>query len=113
MAWTTPVLTAGASERVQALFACRRLLLGRVFARQSGQRQIGHDARARPPAGIDDGLVGAAEHPLHGFEIDPLPRYVGRLLVLLVDLAEARGLPLGFSDGLFAIGFGVLGDLGG
>ena len=91
----------------------RLLLLTRTFARQALQRQIGHDTWARLAAGIDDGLVGAAEHPLHGFEIDPLPRHVGRLLVLLVDLAEARGLALGFGDGLFAIGFSVLGDLGG
>src|SRR5262249_24209410 len=74
---------------------------------------VRHAPRPRPPAGIDDGLVGAAEHALHGFEINPLPRHVGRLLVLVVDLAEARGLALGFGDGLFAIGFGVLEDLGG
>ena len=97
-----------------SLVACRRLLLlGRAFARQAGQRQIGHDARARMPAGVDDGLVGPAEHPLHGFEIDSLPRHVRRLLVLFVDLAEARGLALGFGDGLFAIGLGILNDLGG
>src|SRR6516162_4966158 len=97
-----------------SLVAPRRLLLlGRAFARQSGQRQIGHDAGARLAAGIDDDLVGAAEHPLHGFEIDPLPRHVGSFLVLLIDLAEARGLALGLGDGLFAIGFGVLEDLGG
>src|SRR6516225_7369791 len=87
-----------------SLVAPRRLLLlTRTFARQALQRQIGHDALAWLAAGIDDGLVGAAEHPLHGFEIDPLPRHVGRLLVLLVDLAEARGLALGLGDGLFAI----------
>src|SRR5262249_38674371 len=92
-----------------SLVASRRLLLlGRTFARQTGQRQIGYDARARLAAGIDDGLVGAAEHALHGLEIDPLPRHVGRLLVLLLDFAEAR-----FGGGLFAIGFGVLDDLGG
>src|SRR6516165_8418795 len=93
--------------------ASRRLLLGRAFARQTGQRQIGHDARARPPAGIDDRLVGATEHALHGLEIDPLPRHVGSFLVLLVDLREARSLALGFGDGLLTIGFGVLEDLGG
>jgi hypothetical protein len=65
------------------------------------------------PAGIDNGLVGAAEHALHGFEIDPLPCHVGRLIVLLIDLAEPRRLALGFGDGLFAIGFGVLENLGG
>src|SRR5215469_1274475 len=87
-----------------SLVASRRLLLlGRAFARQTGQRQIRHDARARLAAGIDDGLVGAAEHPLHGFEIDPLPRHVGGLLVLFVDLRKARRLALGFGDGLFAI----------
>src|SRR5215467_405835 len=68
-----------------SLVASRRLLLGRTFAWQTGQRQIGHDARARP-AGIDDRLVGATEHALHGLEIDPLPRHVGSFLVLLVDL---------------------------
>src|SRR5262249_379305 len=97
-----------------SLVASRRLLLlGRAFAWQTGQRQIRHDARARPAAGIDDRLVGAAEHAFHGFEIDPLPRHVRSFLVLLVDLAEARGLALGFGDGLFAIGLGVLDDLGG
>ena len=34
-------------------------------------------------------------------EIDPLPSHLGRLLVLLIDLAEARRLALGFGDGLF------------
>src|SRR6516165_10062088 len=97
-----------------SLVAPRRLLLlGRTFAWQTGQWQIGYDARARLAAGIDDRLVGATEHPLHGLEIDPLPRHVGRLLILLIDLAEARGLALGFGDGLFAIGLGVLEDLGG
>src|SRR6516164_10201903 len=97
-----------------SLVARRRLLLlGRAFARQSGQRQIGHDARARPAAGIDDRLIGAPEHALHGFEVNALARHVGRFLVLLVDLREARGLTLGFGDGLLAVGFGVLDDLGG
>src|SRR5215469_10366922 len=96
-----------------SLVASRRLLLlGRAFARQSLQRQIGHDARARLAAGIDDGLVGAAEHPLHGFEIDPLPRHVRRLLVLLVNLRETRGVALGVGDGLLTIGLGVLENLG-
>src|SRR5262249_61272698 len=89
------------------------LLLCRAFAWQTGQRQIRHDARARPAAGIDDRLVGAPEHALHGFQIDPLPRHVGCFLVLLIDLREARGLALGFGDSLFAIGLGVLNDLGG
>src|SRR5215471_3155686 len=97
-----------------SLVASRRLLLlGRAFARQTGQRQIRHDARARLAAGIDDSLVGAAEHALHGFKVDPLPRHVRGLLVLLVDLAEARRLTLGFGDDLFTIGFGVLENLSG
>ena len=87
--------------------------MGRALRRQSGQWQIGHDTWALLAAGIDNGLIGAAEHPLHGFEIDPLPRHVGSFLVLLVNLREARSLALGFGDGLFTIGFGVLEDLGG
>src|SRR5215472_10862424 len=72
----------------------------------------GHDTWALL-AGIDNGLIGGAEHPLHGFEIDPLPRHVGSFLVLLVNLREARSLALGFGDGLFTISFGVLEHLGG
>ncbi len=64
-------------------------------------------------AGIDDDLVGAAENPLHGLEIHALARDVRRLLVLLVDLVEARRLALGFRHGLLTIGLGILGDLGG
>ena len=37
---------------------------------------------------------------------------VGRLLVFVIDLEEARGLALGLGDGLLAIGFGSLDDLG-
>src|SRR5262249_57617011 len=92
-----------------SLFASRLRLFARSW--RAGQRQVRHHA-ARLPAGIDDGLVGAAEHALHGFEIDALARYVGRLLVLLVDLAEARGLALGFGDRLLAVSLRVLGDLG-
>jgi hypothetical protein len=51
--------------------------------------------------------------PPAGFEIDPLPRDVGCFFVLLVDLREARSLAVGFGDRLFAIGFGILSDLGG
>ena len=40
-------------------------------------------------AGIHDDLVGAAEQPLHGFEIEALARHVRRLLVFIIDLAEA------------------------
>src|SRR6516164_6627930 len=60
------------AEDSASLVASRRLLLGRAFARQTGQRQIGHDARARPPADIDNRLVGATEHALHGFEVNAL-----------------------------------------
>ena len=63
-------------------------------------------------AGIDDGLVGAGEDAFHGFQIHALAGDVGRLLVLVVDLQEARGLALGVGDGLLAIGLGVLDDLG-
>src|SRR6516164_7222025 len=51
------------AEDSASLVASRRLLLlGRAFAWQTGQRQIRHDARARPAAGIDDRLIGAAKH---------------------------------------------------
>ncbi len=75
------------------------------------ERQIGNDAAGS--AGIDDDLVGAAEQPFHGFEIHALAGDLGRLLVFVVDLEEARGLALGLGHGLLAIGFGGLGDLGG
>ena len=86
---------------------------GAARPREIAERQIGHDAGAALRPGIDDGLVGAAEHALHGFQIHALAGHVGRLLVLLIDLGEARGLALGLGDGLLAIGFGVLDDLGG
>src|SRR6516225_3379938 len=57
-----------AEDSASLVASRRRLLLGRAFARQTGQRQIGHDARARLPASIDDRLIRAAEHALHGFE---------------------------------------------
>ena len=57
-----------------SLVASRRLLLlGRAFARQTGQWHIRHDARARLAAGVDDGLVGATEHALRGVrDVDTL-----------------------------------------
>ena len=85
----------------------------RSRSRQFGERQIGNDARTGLRAGIDDRLVAAAENAFHGLQIHALTGHVGRFLVLFVDLQEARGLALGFGDGLLAIGFGVLGDLGG
>src|SRR5437763_3835231 len=96
-----------------SLIASRLRLLRGPLARRAVKLQVGHDAGAGPGAGINDGLVGAAEHVLHGFEINPLPRHVRRLLVLFVNLREPRRLTLGFGDGLFAIGFGILGDFGG
>jgi hypothetical protein len=68
-AWRTHKCRALSVRQDSAsLVASRRLLLlGRALARQTGQRQIGHDAGTRPAAGIDDRLVGATEHPLCRF----------------------------------------------
>ena len=48
------------------------------------EQQEWHDTLAA--LAVDDDLVGAAEHALHRFQIHPLARHFGRLLVLLVDL---------------------------
>src|ERR1043166_2274552 len=76
------------------------------------ERQVGDDARPAR-AGIEDDLVGAAEHTLHGLEIEPLARDFRGLFVLVVDLEEARRLTGRLGDGLLAIGLGGLGDLRG
>ena len=72
------------------------------------ERQVGHDALAG--LAVEDDLVGAAEHPLHGLEIHALARDVGRLLVFLVDLEEARRLAGGLGDRLLLVAFGALQD---
>src|ERR1043166_3596399 len=75
-------------------------------------RQVGGSA-GPAGAGIEDDLVGAAEHTLHGLEIEPLARDFRGLFVLVVDLEEARRLTGRLGDGLLAIGLGGLGDLRG
>jgi hypothetical protein len=73
------------------------------------ERQIGNGPGAR----IHDDLVGAPEQPLHGLQIHALARDVGRLLVFVVDLQEARRRALGLGHRLLTIGFRVLHDLRG
>src|SRR5262245_44661021 len=60
--------------------------------------QIRHDTLTS--LAVQNGLLGAAEHALHGLEVEPLARHLGRLLVLFVDLEEARRLAGGLSDRL-------------
>ena len=99
------------------LIACLRLLLAgrrrRTARRQFAERQIRHDALCRTVAAVIDQLLGTAENPLHRLEINSLPRHVGRLLVFVVDLLEARALALGLGDRLFLVTFGDLQDLRG
>ena len=97
--------------RCRSMKASRRCRRSRP--RQLGERQIGYDARSGLRAGIDDRFIAAAEHAFHGLQIHALAGHVRRLLVLIVNLEEARGLAGGFGDGLLAIGFGVLGYFGG
>ena len=89
-----------------------RLLAGRgaPLGRQFAERQIRHDALARLAAVIDE-LFRAAEHALHRLQINPFTRHVGRLLVFLVNLQEARALALGLGDRLLPVAFGGLHDL--
>ncbi len=49
---------------------------------------------------------------LHGLDVDPLARDAGRVLVLRVDLVEARGLALGLLHGLRLVALGFLDDGG-
>ena len=80
----------------------------------SFKRQIRHDALpGRRAAAVIDQLLGAAEHALHRLQIDALPGDVGRLLVFVVDLEEARALALGLGDRLLLVAFGDLQDLRG
>ena len=50
---------------------------------------------------------------LHRIEINALAGHVRRLLVLGVDLQEARGLAFGVGDDLGTIGLRILKDRGG
>ena len=92
----------GGRERSQHQLAPSLRLLQLV------ERQEGHDAL--PGLAVDDDLVGAAQHALHGLEIHALARHVGRLLVFLVDLEEARRLAGGLGDGLLLVALGGLQD---
>src|SRR6202011_4633655 len=85
------------------LLALRRR--SRPVRRQLAQRQIRHDTLRRA---VIDELLGTAENPLHRFQIDALPRHVGRLLVFVVDFQEPRALALGFGDRLLLVAFGDL-----
>ena len=109
-------MTATAPPVKLILMAWLPSAAGSAFAARAvaefGQRQIRHDAGSLG-AGIDDGLVGAGKNVLHRIEIHALAGHVGRLLVLLVDLQEARGLALGVGHDLGAIGLGILSDLRG
>ena len=64
-------------------------------------------------AAVIDQLLGTAEDPLHRLQINSLPRHVGRLLVFVIDLLEARALALGLGDRLLLVAFGDLQDLRG
>src|SRR3954471_23126947 len=80
----------------------RRGLALRARARQLIEREIGYYPVSAAPAGhtgIDDDLFGAAEQPLHRFEIYALASHFGRFLVLIIDLQVSRGLAFGLGDG--------------
>ena len=71
-----------------------------ILVREDGDRFVPVEGLHRLEACKELGettIVGylvraAAEQPLHRLEIEPLARYVGRLLVFLVDLGESRRL---------------------
>ena len=52
----------------------------------------------------------AAENALHRLQIHALARHARRVLILRIDLIEARGLAVGFGDRLLAIGLGLQPD---
>ena len=94
----------------------RALHLRRSFAiswRQGPERQIRNDTLALPAALIENDLVHAAQHPLHGLEIKPFARHLGRFLILLVDLVEAGNLTGRLGDGLKPVAFRLLNNRGG
>src|SRR5262249_55612119 len=69
------------------------------------------DVTAGVGLSVENDLVGAAQDPFHGLEVEPLARDVGGLLVLLIDLHEARSLSGRLCNGLFAIGIRGLKNL--
>ena len=74
------------------------------------ERQERHNALAIAAFLIKYDFVGTRQHAFLHFQEQPLTRHVGRFLVFLVDLEEARGLALGFSHRLIAEAFGTSND---
>src|SRR5574341_281989 len=79
-----------------------------AFLLQLVGRQEGY--HALPALAVDDDLVSAAEHALHGLQIHALACHLGRLLVFVVDFKEARRLAGRLGDGLLLVGPGALQD---
>ena len=80
-----------------------------VFALvQLVERQERHDALAA--LAVEDDLLGAAQHTLHGLQVQTLARHLRRLLVFLVDFEEARRLSRRLGDRLLLIALGRLQD---
>ena len=67
--------------------------------------QIRHDRGALV---VEDDLVGAAKHPFHGLQEHALARDLGSVLVLVVDLQEARSLTGGVVHHLLLVALGGL-----
>src|SRR5215510_9411828 len=66
-------------------------LCGLFALLQLVEGQVGDDTLTA--LAVEDDLIRAAEHALHGLKIHALARHVRRLLVFVVDLEEARRLP--------------------
>ena len=107
----TAAMTPMKWKTVGHQFAPPRRAGGRRALLQLGQRQIGHDALAA--ALLDDHLVGALEHLLHGFEEQPLARHVRRLGIFVVDRDEALRLTLRLLHDAVLVGGRLFADLRG
>src|SRR5262249_34081786 len=86
----------------EPVWKASRHAISRLRFAQLVEGQVRHDPLIA--VAVEDDLVGAAQHPLHGLQIHTSAGYLRRLFVLLVDFEEPSGLACRLGHGLLLVG---------